>query len=290
MRWLIALGLVVAACSGSGTDGPSNAPEGAGDAGEASPGAGKGGATATAGTASGGAGGESIPAEGGAGGALPVSSSGAPAGVSGAGTGGESEAGQGGSSVATAGAGSTGGIGPAPQAGSGGEAGSSPDPDACAGVPAWDETVPWTALTKDELRTLRGELWKCSSPAFCTTHPGHETAPGWVKVDDCADSNEGGEPACQCEEGACCDGCFFRPRAHFCGEVLRSASCHDEAIPSCGGGQKDIDRDYWNLFCNGDTGGDCTRWGAHTKFTYGTCPQGTGCIESGDQASCVACP
>ncbi len=305
MRWLIVLGLAVAACSGSGSDGPSNLAAEAGDGGEASPGAGKptsAGAAAIAG-AHAYAGESGTTGDGGAGeaGAAGESSSGALGGAGGAAAG---EAGQGGEVVlptggtsagtggatpgGSSGAGGTGGTGG--KAGAGGSAGSGGSivtPDPCEGVLPWDPTVPYTELKKDELRTLQGQLWKCTSPAFCTTHPGHETAPGWMKVDDCADPNEGGEPACQCEEGACCDGCFFRPRSHLCGEDVRYADCGGGQV--CGG-EALIHREYWNLFCAGDGGSNCTRWGASTKSNTTSCPGNTACVESGDQASCVACP
>lgn len=288
MRWLIALGLVVAACSGSGSNNPSTAQGEAGEGGDApaaggskqgsAGSSGSAGAASRAGAGAGGEAGEGNETGGSAG--LPGSS-----GAGGA-AGEPTIGGQGGEFVTPAGG--EGGGGWVPPIGSGGEGGA--PADACEGVLPWDPIVPWTELVKNELRTLRGELWRCSSQAQCTTYPGHETAPGWKKVADCADPNEGGEPACQCAAGACCDGCYFRPRSHFCGEVVRYTSCRGDVVQACGGATETLDRDYWNLFCTGDTGGECTRWGAHTRFHGLTCEQGTGCLESGDQASCSACP
>jgi hypothetical protein len=283
MRWLIALGLVVAACSGSGSDGASSF---AGEGGEAGAGAAPSGGSAAK---AGGSARAGAPAHAGEGDAAGGSGgvNGEPTSGGAAGSGLDPVAGQGGGEPFTAGGGA-GGSGVTAGAGAGGDS-PDPEPDPCDGVPAWDPAVPYTELVKDELRTLRGQLWKCSSPAFCTTHPGHETAPGWVKVDECASPTEGGEPACQCEEGACCDGCYFRPRSHFCGEVVRFAECAGNVVPACGGRLEDVRLDYWNLFCGGDTGGDCERWGAHTKDTLSDCGQQSGCVESGNQAACVPC-
>lgn len=68
------------------------------------------------------------------------------------------------------------------------------------------------------------------------------------------------EPACECAAGACCDGCHIRPRTHFCGNVVRSTTCESGTLIS----------DHWNLFCDGTSAGECTRWGAHTKFVAET--------------------
>jgi hypothetical protein len=290
MRWLIALGLAVAACSGSGSEGSSSPKGEAGEAGEAYGGTG---AKPSAAGASSSAG---VSARAGEGGSAEAGAH-AGAGESGAGTAGgaggaepDPQAGQGGELVVAGGPGEGGSASGAPPVGTSGTGGTITKPDPCEGVLPWDPAVPYTKLEKDELRTLRGELWKCSSPAFCTTHPGHETAPGWQKVDDCSDPNEGGEPACQCEEGACCDGCYFRPRAHFCGEVVRTVECANSPVANCGGMKEATWSDYWNLFCGGDTGGDCTRWGAHTRYELDQCESSSGCKASGDQASCVDCP
>lgn len=291
MRWLIAVGLAVAACSGSGSKGSSSPSGEAGDGGDAS-----GGTAAKPGSAGSSSSAGAHAGEGGS------ADAGAPtrAGESGAGTAGgaggadpDPAAGQGGELVAGGAGGESGGGSPpvggnaSGSSGSAGTGGTNPKPDPCEGVLPWDPAVPYTELKKDELRTLRGELWKCSSPAFCTTYPGHETAPGWMKVDECDDPNEGGEPACQCKEGACCDGCYFRPRSHFCEERPRSFDCNVYTA-SCSVATDDIRVDYWNVFCSGDTGGECARWGAHTRYEFETCPASTKCIGSTD-ASCVAC-
>lgn len=291
MRWLIALGLVVAACSGSGSDGPSSSPSEAGAGGEdVSPSGGKPGAAGASaragaparGSEGAGAGGREADDGGaaGAGGSEPATA---------AGQGGELVTPSGGSSTGSGGSPAGGSSGTAGTA-TGGAGGSTTTPDPCEGVLPWDPKVPYTEIKKDELRTLRGELWKCSTPAFCTTYPGNETAPGWVKVAECADPNEGGEPACQCAAGMCCDGCYFRPSSYFCGEVERYARCTGNPHLQCPGVPPNIERDYWNLFCTGDTGGDCTRWAVHTKYAGPGCDAGLVCVESGDQASCVACP
>jgi hypothetical protein len=105
-----------------------------------------------------------------------------------------------------------------------------------------------------------------------------------------ADGGAGGEPAsdCVCSSGACCDGCHYLPKTHFCGEVVRTAECTGGAAPQCGAATKYVDKDYWNLFCNGDSN-ECTRWGAHTRFVVSTCESAQGCVAVGNQASCQAC-
>lgn len=87
-----------------------------------------------------------------------------------------------------------------------------------------------------------------------------------------------GEP-CVCSTGTCCDGCHFRPKSYFCGEVSRSQRCYETH------GISSIEHDYWNLFCNGDST-ECTRWAVHTKFSGAECPSQTSCVEDGDHASC----
>lgn len=87
---------------------------------------------------------------------------------------------------------------------------------------------------------------------------------------------DGGAP-CVCDSGPCCDGCNFRPKSHFCGEVSRYQRCSSA---------KRIEYDYWNLFCNGDSP-DCTRWAVHTRYLDTECPSAS-CVESSeDSASCV---
>ncbi len=83
---------------------------------------------------------------------------------------------------------------------------------------------------------------------------------------------------CECSTGACCDGCHVRPKTFFCGETERAARC-------TGGGAR-IERDMWNLFCDGVSAGECTRWGARTRYSDTPCDTGTSCVADGNQARC----
>jgi hypothetical protein len=96
---------------------------------------------------------------------------------------------------------------------------------------------------------------------------------------DAANSSAGagGQPdECVCSSGPCCDGCGYRPKSHFCGETMRDAYCSDETR---------ITRDYWNLFCNGDST-ECTRWAVHTKYVDSECPGSGECVD-GNPSFCV---
>ncbi len=132
-------------------------------------------------------------------------------------------------------------------------------------------TESWTNYEVDEKRVVSGQVWRCKNPMFCHTYPGHPSSNSWFLVGDCHDPNAGGSPACQCSEGACCDGCYFRPQSHFCGEVARDTMCLGDDVPACTGAKDGIRLDYWNLFCNGDSN-QCTRWGAHTSTCFKTVP------------------
>jgi len=188
---------------------------------------------------------------------------------------GEGAAGAGGDNPSQAGTGSGGSV--AGGSGAGGTGDTDPGPDPCEGMPAWDSAESWTEYEVGEQRLVNGELWHCQAPMFCHTYPGHPDAPGWFFDGKCNDPGAGGEPACQCADGECCDGCYFLPRSHFCGEVPRYGECNAN-------GQLELD--YWNLFCNGDAT-VCSRWAVHTKDVTGYCDQGTSCEETGDMASCV---
>lgn len=275
--------LLAVACS-SGAVGSGGGDDGeAGAGGEPRAGAGAGassGAVAGKGSsggadASGGLGAEGggEPALAGAGGGNTQPSAGAggdPSSSAEAGAGGRAHAGDGG--------------GPAPDpdplgnAGAGGET-TDPSPDPCEGKTPWDPQASWTEYSQNEQRAFGGVLWRCQNPQFCGTYPGSPSAPGWLKVEDCAGGPTGEVAPCQCEEGACCDGCYFRPRSYFCGETSRYQRCTESGS---------LEHDYWNLFCNGDTGGDCDRWAVHTKYAGGPCGAGASCVEtSNDAAACV---
>lgn len=300
MRWLIAMGLVVGACSGASAEGQSGLQERGGEGGEpatqagASSDVGAAGAPRMAGD--GGAAGDG-PGSSGAGGEVSAAAGdgGEPAGAGGHGGGaspGSSGAGGGGAGTGTTESGGAGQAGTSLTGGAAGAGGTEPDPDpvdACAGVPAWDPQELFTELEKGDLRTLRGKLWRCLSPADCTTYPGHATAPGWQLAGACLDPKEGGEPKPQCTTGACCDGGFFRPPSYLCGKALHDAECAGSYVPSCGG-KAVISSNYNNLFCSGDTGGDCTRWGPRVLGTIGDCPSGTACMEAGAVDKCLPCP
>ncbi len=86
------------------------------------------------------------------------------------------------------------------------------------------------------------------------------------------------EPACVCSTGPCCDGCQFLPKAHFCGETIRSSRCTDSGR---------IEHDYWNLFCSGTEALECTRWAVHTKYVVPECAAGLVCSGPAGDAECV---
>jgi hypothetical protein len=232
------------------------------------------GAGADAGAAIGGGGSAGGGASGGSGGEVADASGGADASTGGMPDGAGGEPAMGGA------AGSPGG---AASGGAGGEVA-----DACDGYTHWSPTEKWTDYQQNDRRVFGGVLWRCQAPQFCVSYPGSSSSPGWFKVEDCAGGPTNEVAACQCASGTCCDGCYLRPRSHLCGEVVRTAQCVGDAAPECSGAKDGIDKDWWNLFCNGDST-ECTRWGAHTKFTNGNCPTKTYCTEQGDQASCNAC-
>lgn len=162
-------------------------------------------------------------------------------------------------------------------------------PDPCEGVAHWSPAERWTNYTKGDQRVFGGVLWHCQSTSVCTAYPGHSSSPGWFKDAECKGGPTNEVAACQCLSGQCCDGCYVRPTSHFCGEVVRTAQCLGPVVNQCGGATDTIDKDWWNLFCDGAESTTCSRWGAHTKYSNGDCPAKTGCVESGDQASCNAC-
>lgn len=161
-------------------------------------------------------------------------------------------------------------------------------PDPCAGTVHWDKSERWAENIAGALRHFAGSLWECRSADYCRFYPGNGEPKGWVAVAECS-SGPIKETECQCAAGACCDGCYVRPASYFCGEFVRTAQCLGPAVNQCGGAQDTIDKDWWNLFCDGTASATCSRWGAHTKYSNGDCPAKTGCVESGDQASCQAC-
>lgn len=185
---------------------------------------------------------------------------------------------QGGSSGSSGAGGTSGGDGGTSEGGEGGEGGlPDPGPDPCEGVPAWDPNETWHDYSVNEKRVVSGEVWRCQVPHACHTYPGGDTVyQGWIFVAECNDPSAGGSPACQCDSGECCDGCYLRGQNHFCGEVPRYGNCDNGYL----------ELDYWNLFCNGDAT-VCNRWAVHTKDTTAFCDQGTVCQESGEMASCV---
>lgn len=293
MRVVLGLWLLAVACSSS-TSGNGTSEAEAGRAGQPESAGGQeaqGGDKPVGGAAAHGGAPSASGAPAGAGGG--VSSS---AGATSAGTGGDGDAaaggdagGEGGSAEVTpaGGSGAGGGAGGMPVAGTSGAAGSGPD--ACKGVAHWSETERWTDYSANDKRVFAGVLWRCQVPDLCPTYPGHSASAGWFKVENCAGGPTNETAPCQCAVGACCDGCYLRPRSYLCGEFEKTAQCLGKTVNQCGGGTDSIDHDFWNLFCNGDQAEKCTRWGAHTKFTNGACPFGTGCLEQGDQASCVDC-
>lgn len=300
MKRLLGLVTLLIACS-SGTEAGSGDSSAAGalpiahagvsgavsrTAGEGGGGANAGSAPLTAGSpaALAGAGGE--PGEGG------ESSGGAPSAGAAAGSSGSTN--QAGSQAAGNGgaAGNVGSAGTGGAAGSStaGAAGTQSAPDPCAGAIHWDKNERWAELVTGTLRHFAGSLWKCQAADYCRFYPGNGEPNGWVAVAECS-SGPVKEPECQCTTGTCCDGCYIRPPSYFCGEVVRYARCTGKAPLSCPGSKPDIEGDYWNLFCDGNAPGECTRWGAHTKFAgAGQCgSMGLVCVEQGDQASCAAC-
>lgn len=199
-----------------------------------------------------------------------------------------------------AGSGSGGVSGGGAAAGGGGAAGSGgAAADPCEGVAHWSPTDKITDYTtrpnnadgswRGDLRVFGGILWAAQAAQACQTYPGHGDPSGWIKIATCAGGPVDETAACQCAAGTCCDGCYLRGQSYFCGETVRTSQCLGPVMPQCGVAQKTIDKDYANLFCDGLSAGDCTRWGPHTKYSTGTCPATTGCLESGDQAECAAC-
>lgn len=174
-------------------------------------------------------------------------------------------------------------------AGTSGAGGGTVIPDPCDGIAHWNPSERWTDYVKGDQRVFGGILWHCQSTAVCTAYPGHASSPGWLKDADCKGGPTNEVAECQCLSGQCCDGCYVRPRSHLCGEVVRTAQCLGPVVNQCGGATDTIDKDWWNVFCDGAETTTCSRWGAHTKYTNGDCPAKTGCVESGDQASCNAC-
>jgi hypothetical protein len=279
MRGLLGLGLLVLACgstaSESGAGGVAGESavnaggetSGAGHAGWPSTGGGEGalaGSASTTGAMANLAGssmsGSSAGGSSGESGAVGGGSGGISAGRS---AGGGSTAGTSGSHVGgsdTSGAGEGGESAGGGDAGAGGQGGSSSEPDPCESVAHWSPTETWPNYEANARRVFGGILWKCTNATFCQSYPG-PASPGWLEVTECAGGPKNEVAACQCQAGTCCDGCYFRPTNYFCGEVVRSSSCINNSV----------DKDYWNLFCSGDTGGDCSRWGAHTKYTTGSC-------------------
>jgi hypothetical protein len=302
MRWLV-FGLLLCACSGN-TDGGLTASGWSGSSGGTAPltqagasagaeplaahaggsgasassgsaptaAAGRDGAGATAGsggtTGGGGSGGALTVVVGGAG----ASQGGSPA----SGTGGETQIG---------GSAGSGGAGESEAGGEGGAPMITPDP--CEGVKHWSPTDKITDYTprpsdadgswQGDLRVFGGILWAAQAASGCQTYPGRNPGyEGWLEIATCAGGPINETAACQCASGACCDGCYLRPSSYFCGEVVRAVRC------SSGGEEGD----YWDLFCDGLSGGDCKRWGAHSKYANGSCASGVTCQSSSAETAC----
>jgi hypothetical protein len=291
----LGLGLLLVACSsesGSLYEGGGGTENGGSPVGASGSKAMVSGGSATAGSpanAESGAGGEPTPSvSGGSGGGA---TSGAGGGLSVAGAGGATAGAPSGGGGGSSGSGGqqTAGEPGADEGGSGGEGGAGSEPDLCAGKMHWSATERWTDYEQGDQRVFGGVLWHCQSPPDCVTFPGSPVSPGWFKDAECAGGPTGEVAACQCATGQCCDGCYVRPRSYFCGEVVRTAQCVGPVVNQCGGATDTIDKDWWNLFCDGAESVTCSRWGAHKKYSNGDCPAGTGCVEQGDQASCAAC-
>jgi hypothetical protein len=240
--------------------------------------AGDGGAGEAGALIGGGSAGGAHPEEGGAAGSLASAGAGAGGATGNAGATSASGSAGGGASGSSGSGGATAGAG-----------GSTTQPDPCTGERHWDPNQRWTDYEQGDQRVFGGVLWHCQSPSLCTAYPGHSSSPGWFKDAECAGGPTSEVAACQCTSGQCCDGCYVRPTSHFCGEFVRKTSCYGATVAACGGATKTLDRDYWNLFCDGAESAQCTRWGAHTKYHPLECAAGSGCVEQGDQASCGVC-
>ena len=250
-------------------------------------GGGQGGSAGAAVAGSGDQGGSAVVVSAGTGGGPIASGGGASAGAAAESAG---DSGSGGMATGGDGAGSAG-------AAVGGTGGGAPDP--CAGVAHWSPTDKITDYTprppdaegywRGDLRVFGGILWAAQQGWGCQTYPGHDDLSGWLKIDICAGGPVAETAACQCSAGQCCDGCYLRPSSYFCGEVVRTAQCLGPVVNQCGGATKTLGGDSWSLFCDGETATECTRWGRHVNFPLSDCPRQTGCVENGDQASCVAC-
>jgi hypothetical protein len=97
-----------------------------------------------------------------------------------------------------------------------------------------------------------------------------------------------GTAPCECAAGACCDGCHYLPKSHFCGEMVRSATCSGTSASLCLSGTTRIERDYWNVFCTGDST-ECSRWAIHTRYVSSNCDAGDVCLAA-DTPACQPCP
>jgi len=167
---------------------------------------------------------------------------------------------------------------------SGGGGGAADDP--CEGVAHWsptDKITDYTPRPPDapgdwlgDLRVFGGILWAAQATEWCQTFPGHDGQSGWIEITTCAGGPVAETAACQCAAGACCDGCYLRGQSYFCGEVVRAVRC-------TGGTEEG---DYWNLFCDGLDAGNCTGWGAHTKYAGGSCASGITCQSSSVETAC----
>lgn len=91
----------------------------------------------------------------------------------------------------------------------------------------------------------------CSSPE-----------PGTGGTSTCAGGRCLGEP-CECSDGPCCDGCFFRPATHVCeSEIVYANRCVTES-EACPGYFDRLDESIGNRHCPGDAD-DCTGDIEHT--------------------------
>ncbi len=102
-----------------------------------------------------------------------------------------------------------------------------------------------------------------------------------------AAGSAGAPPACECSTGACCDGCHARPNWYSCGTyLLHTASC---VHPTPGSGyqiSKAIMRQYGDLFCDGESTGECSRW-IDTIYVGDNCPEDNWCLSPiGKQPYC----
>jgi hypothetical protein len=276
---LAAGGSIAGGMSAGGSAAPAGAASGGAGVGGSLGGGGAGGGATSGSSGEGGALGESG-APGGAGDSL-AGAGGDPTGGGSAGSGGSGSSGGG----AGGGAGGSAGTASGGQAGTAGSGGTGV-PDECEGVPHWSATETWHDYQAGDRRVFGGRAWTCLNPYFCYSYPG--STDSWAKSNVCAGGLTDEVAACQCQQGTCCDGCYYRPPTYSCGQGVRTAQCIGAVVPACGAGTKYLDQDYWSLFCGGDTGGECN-WGGHVKYVDSSCGAGTGCLEEGDQASCQAC-